>query len=318
MPGGIPGTVWIWAWASQKVKPRAAQRRAPRSCLWPTSWGSGSREGPILTAGSRFPDGFDAALDDEVEARLAQLGARAAWVPIDAVRFASRRGLQLFGANEGRIDGHRKGGIRKTRVRADLFGGETLALEILREVLLGGGVVLLDRMCAHRRLGPFAVQARRGLGHRLLVAAVVADEDDVLEAVEAESARGRLQRLLADIVGHRDRPRKAHVGGGRIDRALGHIGDHGCYERVAQGSGDLPGEELHARVVLAQHHVGTVLLGAADGDDDGRFSRLGGVPHLGPGEVLEEDGSELRHGGCRPERPEGGPDQNDAPGRGGG
>src|SRR5258706_6621823 len=122
MPGGIPGTVWIWAWASQKVKPRAAQRRAPRSCCWATSWGSGSREGPILTAGRRFPDGFDAALDDEVEAPFSQLRARAPPVTVDSVRLASRRRLQLFGAHEGRIDGHRQGWIPKNPL-----GGELLA-----------------------------------------------------------------------------------------------------------------------------------------------------------------------------------------------
>src|SRR5258708_35839756 len=115
MTGGIPGTVWIWALASQKVKPSAAQRRAPRRLCWGTFLALRVVVSPILTAGRRFPGGFDAALDDMIESRLAEPRARAPPVAVDAGRLFSRRSPQRVGADQTPSDNHCAGSVRRTR-----------------------------------------------------------------------------------------------------------------------------------------------------------------------------------------------------------
>src|ERR671913_2449977 len=64
-------------------------------------------------------------------------------------------------------------------------------------------------------------------------------------------------------------PRKAHMAGGRIDAALGRVGDDRRDQRVAETPCDIFGVGGNAHIVLAERHVRTVLLGAAGRNDDG-------------------------------------------------
>ncbi len=59
----------------------------------------------------------------------------------------------------------------------------------------------------------------------------------------------------------------------------------------------LRGERLHADVVLAEHHVRAVLLGAADRDDDGRRAGADPILQFGPRQLVDEHGGR-RPGGC--------------------
>ena len=78
--------------------------------------------------------------------------------------------------------------------------------------------------------------------------------------------------------------------GRRIDAALRHVGDDRRDERVAELARDPLGERRRARVVLAERHVRTVLLGAADRDDDGRRAGADARGELRPRELVEPDG----------------------------
>src|SRR2546423_8546191 len=69
-------------------------------------------------------------------------------------------------------------------------------------------------------------------------------------------------------------PRESHVAGDGAQAALGNVGDDRRDERVAERARDALGERLDARIVLAQRHVRSVLLGPADGHDDRRLPRL--------------------------------------------
>jgi hypothetical protein len=124
----------------------------------------------------------------------------------------------------------------------------------------------------------------------VLVAAVVAEKDDVGEAVNLEAVRGGFQRLFEHVVRHGDRAGKAHVRGRRSVAALRHVGDDRRDDRVAEALGDALRQHLDACIVFAECDVGAALLGSADGDDDGGLARLNLVAQFGPGQVLKEYG----------------------------
>ncbi len=76
----------------------------------------------------------------------------------------------------------------------------------------------------------------------------------------------------------------------RIDAAFRHVGEHRRHQRVAEPARNLLGRMLDDEVVLAEHHVRTVLLRAAGRKDDGGLPGLDRVAHLGPCELLDEYG----------------------------
>ncbi len=116
--------------------------------------------------------------------------------------------------------------------------------------------------------GPLPVEACGDRREILLVPAVIAEKDDVAEAVQPEAPRRRFEDLLERCLGDRDGSGKAHVRRRRIDAALRNIRDDWRHERIAERLRDSLGERPDPHVVLAQHHVRAVLLGAADRDDD--------------------------------------------------
>ena len=61
---------------------------------------------------------------------------------------------------------------------------------------------------------------------------------------------------------------------------------------VAQRVGDAVGQDVRAHVVLAQHHVRAVLLGAADRHDDGGGAVRDALAQLDAGQRLEVVGRE--------------------------
>ena len=150
-------------------------------------------------------------------------------------------------------------------------------------------------MRARRGGGPVMVEPRGDCFELRLIAAVVADQHHIGEAVLLEAARRRVEQALECVVGNRDGAGEAHVGGGRRNAAFGHIAEHRCHQRIAQRRRDASGQRMHANVVLAQRHVRAVLFGAADRNDDGGFAGALRVARLDPGQVFDE-----RAGRCSP------------------
>ena len=114
--------------------------------------------------------------------------------------------------------------------------------------------------------------------------------------------RRKLRAAYSSVVsnarlGNADRSGEAHVPGGRLDAALGHVGDHRRDQDVAEALGDARGERLDADVVLAERHVRPALLGAADRNDHRRRAGADVVAQLGPGQILEEDRLRRRRAG---------------------
>ena len=83
-----------------------------------------------------------------------------------------------------------------------------------------------------------------------------------------------------------------------MDAALGHVRDHRRHQGVAEALCDAPGQHMGAHVVLAQHHVRAVLLGAADGHEHGRRAVRDARLDLGRGQFVEVDAA-LRMRGTR-------------------
>ena len=83
---------------------------------------------------------------------------------------------------------------------------------------------------------PLAVEPGGDPGEALLVAAVVADQDDVAKAVPAKAARGVFDRRLERRLRDADRSGEAHVPGRRIDAAFGHVGDRPARRARCRGS----------------------------------------------------------------------------------
>src|SRR5206468_787543 len=90
------------------------------------------------------------------------------------------------------------------------------------------------------------------------------------------------------VLGDADRAREPHVAGRGLQTALGDVGDHRGDEGVAEDVRDALRQELDARVVFAEGHVRTVLLGAADRYQNRRLAALDRRPQLRPRERFEE------------------------------
>src|SRR6266567_2330487 len=108
----------------------------------------------------------------------------------------------------------------------DLAGGIALGLEQLAEAVLAFLVIFEDRMDARRRWRPFAVETLGDRGFLLLVRAVIAEIDDVAEAVLFEAPRRVLDDLLERVLRDRNRAGKAHMCGRRVDPAFRDIGQY--------------------------------------------------------------------------------------------
>ena len=174
-------------------------------------------------------------------------------------------------------------------MRADLGVAEALALQGLHIGRLCGPVIVGNEMRARGRAVPVAIELRGDVLQEGLVVARIADQHDVGEAGLAEAATCRVEQAFEGRVGNRDRSGVAHMAGRRRDGALRNIGQHGSHQRVAQLAGDLAGQRLHPYIVLAQRHMRAVLLGAADGHDDGGRAGLQRIAHFSPSEIFEID-----------------------------
>ena len=134
----------------------------------------------------------------------------------------------------------------------------------LQPLLHPGIVVILgDEVNARLAAGPLRVEPGGHRLHALLVAAAVADQDDVLEAVRAEAGADVGQQALVGLLGQADGAGILHVPGGRIDVPLGHERHDGGDQGVAELAGDGLGGRPQDVVVLAGGQVGAVLLDAA-------------------------------------------------------
>ena len=149
-------------------------------------------------------------------------------------------------------------------------------------------VVFRQRMHPRRCRRPFPVQA---IGDRLfvlLVAAVVAEENDVAKAVQLKTSRGIFEYLLKCLVWNAYRTGKAHVRRRRADAAFRHVGHHRCHQCVAKRKRNFLGQNLDPDVMLAEHHVRPVLLGASDRNDDRPPSGADLIPELARGQLIEK------------------------------
>jgi hypothetical protein len=92
---------------------------------------------------------------------------------------------------------------------------------------------------------------------------MVGDEADGLEAAGLQAAGDAFEHPGVDVFRDADGAGEAQVPGRRVVIALRHIGDDWRHQRLAQFLGDLRRRPAHDVVVLAEHHVRTVLLDAA-------------------------------------------------------
>jgi len=77
------------------------------------------------------------------------------------------------------------------------------------------------------------------------------------------------------------------VQGRRLDGAFGHIGQHRRNHRIAQALGDSRGQQPDANIVLAQKHVRSVLLGAADRHQSGGRTCGDALAQFDPAHLFE-------------------------------
>ena len=73
----------------------------------------------------------------------------------------------------------------------------------------------------------------------------------------------------------------------RVDRTLGNVGDDGRHERLVEATRNLLSEHPGADVVLAEDHDLAVLLGSADGYEDGLGAAGDAGDDLWAGELLQ-------------------------------
>lgn len=185
---------------------------------------------------------------------------------------------------------------------ADLRVAEAARTQCLHIGRLRHAIIVLDEVRADGRTGPVAVQLAGHVLQHSLVVAGVADQHDMRKARLLETAGGAHEQALEGAVGDRDRPWEAHMLGGRRDISFGHISQHRRDDGIAERRGDLAGQRLDARIVLAQRHVRPILLGAAHWNDDRGRAGLQAIPHFSPGEILKIDAPGRRRGGVAQEQ----------------
>ena len=177
--------------------------------------------------------------------------------------------------------------------------GPTFALAQQQGHLGGVGIIGVHMDDPDALAGPFGIEARRHLGLRGLAAAMVGDQAYGSEPAGFEAARDPLDHGCVDRLRHPDRAGEPHVAGRRIVIPFRHIGDHRRHQRMAELGRNAPRRVANDMVMLAQDHVGAVLLDPAGRHDHRRIAVIERRAHLDPGHVGEID----RVGQRRRERP---------------
>ena len=234
--------------------------------------------------------------------RSASRSARRPAGPAPRSRGAGRRPRRRPSARRSRAGGRRAparverpASARCRRApawRAELAVAEPRGAQRLRRNSSAVAAVVLLDACARTGVAAHSRFSRAATAFwPRLVAAVVAEQHDVAEAVQRASCAPRPRAaLLESVLRDRDRAREAHVPGRRRDRRLparrrSPARPARCRARAAMRSASTCARD----VVLAERHVRAVLLGAADRDDDRGLAGRQRVAHLGPGQLLELD-----------------------------
>src|SRR5271165_1445828 len=110
---------------------------------------------------------------------------------------------------------------------SDLRERETLTLQYPDKLDLRRVVVLRNRVRAYVRRGPFTVEFVRHVPFVGLVTAMIAQEDDVFEAVQFEAPGRILENLFECGLRHGYRSGETHVARRRAYIAFRDVGDHG-------------------------------------------------------------------------------------------
>ena len=105
--------------------------------------------------------------------------------------------------------------IVETRMGSNLRHREPLTLQYLDKLNLGRVVILRNRVSTHIRRGPFTVELVSHVPFVGLVTAVIAQEDDVFEAVQFETPGGIFEDLFKRGFRHAYRSGETHVTRGR-------------------------------------------------------------------------------------------------------
>src|SRR5439155_26460340 len=174
-----------------------------------------------VTRCNRLANRRDAVADDFLGAELAELRSRGPRIAghTDA-RSALGRCRELPRVDLRRVDGQHQRSIGGAGVSPDLCRAQALRTQGVGIRLVGGGVVLGDEMRARRRMRPGAIEPRSDCRQLRLIAAVIADQHDVGEAVLREAARARVEQALEGLVRNADRAGEAHVRARWRDAAL--------------------------------------------------------------------------------------------------
>ncbi len=102
---------------------------------------------------------------------------------------------QAIAADQAGVHSKHQRGVGEAGMGADFLFAIALALEQLSEFRLAGAVVFLDGVHADGCCGPLAIEPIGDGLLVLLVAAVIAEEDDVAEPGEPEAARRVFEQL---------------------------------------------------------------------------------------------------------------------------
>ena len=145
-------------------------------------------------------------------------------------------------------------------------------------------------MHTHIAASPFFIQQCGNDLQPFLIGATIADQHNILEAVDAKAACGVLGDLDKVFFRQRNGAGEQHVPTGRVNLALRHISQHRRHQRCSEAACDLFRRMFDDEIMLAQHHVRPILLGAAGGEDDGGFARLNRVAQFHPGKFFDEYG----------------------------
>ena len=178
-------------------------------------------------------------------------------------------------------------------MRANLGVAQALCAQRFHIGGLCGLVILANEVGAVLPIcctGPVFVQLGRNRLELALVAAVVADQNHIGEAMLFEAAGCRVEQAFERFVGNGDRAGEAHVGRGRCDVALRHIRHHRRHQRIAQRVGNPTRQHLHPHIVFAQHHVRPVLFGASHRNDERGFACALRIAHFDPSHFFDERG----------------------------
>src|SRR4051812_12089977 len=122
---------------------------------------------------------------------------------------------QAIGADQAWVGGQHQRSVGKAGVSADLLVAKAFALQQPGEFGLAGPVILFDGVRANTRRRPLAIEPIGDRPFASLIAAVIAEKNDVAEAGELEAARGVFEGSLERLFRNGDRAGKPHVLGRR-------------------------------------------------------------------------------------------------------